>query len=134
MKVLKVEPKKYPEVVEIDSALESLQKEVGGPIQAVYPWDDEVALICNEEGKLVDKASMNYNRVLATEIGVPYDVVVGPFLIVGLTEDDFGDLPQEFIDKYEKMFHDPEEFSFWTDAHGKTHLDVRPYVPEDNSK
>ena len=121
MKVLKVEPKKYPEVVEIDSALESLQKEVGGPIQAVYPWDDEVALICNEEGKLVDEASMNYNRVLATEIGVPYDVVVGP-------------LPQEFIDKYEKMFHDPEEFSFWTDAHGKTHLDVRPYVPEDNAK
>ena len=37
MKVLKIEPKKYPEVVEIDSSLESLQKEVGGPIQAVYP-------------------------------------------------------------------------------------------------
>lgn len=52
MKVLRVRPKHYPEVIDIDGSLESLQKEVEGPIQAVYPWDDEVALICNEEGKL----------------------------------------------------------------------------------
>lgn len=38
MKVLRIQPKKYPEVIEIDSSLESLQKEVAGPIQAVYPW------------------------------------------------------------------------------------------------
>ena len=134
MKVLRIEPKRYPEIVEIDGSLESLQKEVGGPIQATYPWDDPVALICNEEGRLVDDASMNYNRVLTTEIGVPYDVVAGTFLIVGLTEDDFGDLPDEFIDKYEKMFHYPEEFSFWTDTYGKTHLDIRPCMPETGAK
>lgn len=52
MKVLRVRPKHYPEVIDIDCSLESLQKEVEGPIQAIYPWDDEVALICNEEGKL----------------------------------------------------------------------------------
>ena len=50
MKVLRVRPKHYPEVIDIDCSLESLQKEVEGPIQAIYPWDDEVALICNEEG------------------------------------------------------------------------------------
>lgn len=54
MKVLRVRPKHYPEVIDIDCSLESLQKEVEGPIQAVYPWDDEVALICNEDGKLHD--------------------------------------------------------------------------------
>ena len=43
MKVLRVRPKHYPEVIDIDCSLESLQKEVEGPIQAVYPWDDEVA-------------------------------------------------------------------------------------------
>lgn len=48
MKVLRVRPKHYPEVIDIDCSLESLQKEVEGPIQAVYPWDYEVALICNE--------------------------------------------------------------------------------------
>lgn len=40
MKVLRIQPKKYPEVIEIDGSLESLQKEVAGLIQAVYPWDD----------------------------------------------------------------------------------------------
>jgi hypothetical protein len=44
MKVLRVRPKHYPEVIDIDYSLESLQKEVEGPIQAVYPWDDEVAI------------------------------------------------------------------------------------------
>lgn len=44
MKVLRVRPKHYPEVIDIDYSLESLQKEVKGPIQAVYPWDDEVAI------------------------------------------------------------------------------------------
>lgn len=38
MKVLRIQPKKYPEVIEIDGSLESLQKEVAGLIQAVYPW------------------------------------------------------------------------------------------------
>ena len=43
MKVLRIQPKKYPEVIEIDGSLKSLQKEVAGLIQAVYPWDDPVA-------------------------------------------------------------------------------------------
>lgn len=144
MKVLRIQPKKYPEVIEIDGSLESLQKEVAGPIQVVYPWDDPVALICNEEGKLAEDSfvfpvafahsSSNCNRVLYNEIGIPYDIVVGTFLIVGLTEDDFGDLSQELIQRYEKLFHNPEEFDYFTDAQGRTHLDVRPCEPEDNAK
>lgn len=96
MKVLRIQPKKYPEVIEIDGSLESLQKEVAGPIQAVYPWDDPVALICNEEGKLI---GVSFNRTLMDADGTPTDVIAGTFLIVGLTEDDFGDLSQEYIDK-----------------------------------
>ena len=37
---------------EIDSGLESFQHEVGGCIEAIYPYEDPVALVCNEEGKL----------------------------------------------------------------------------------
>lgn len=134
MKVLRVKPMCRPEVIEIDGSLESLQKEVGGPIQAVYPWDDLATLICNEEGKLAEDAFDHCNRVLCNEIGIPYDIVVGTFLIVGLTEDDFGDLSQELIQKYEKLFHNPEEFDFWTDVQGKTHLDVHPCKPENSTK
>ena len=50
--VLIVEPGKKPYVKEIDSGLESLQHEVGGYIEAIYPYEDPVALVCNEEGKL----------------------------------------------------------------------------------
>lgn len=99
IKVLRIKAHCYPEIVRILLGLDSLQKEVGGPIQAVYPWDDPVALICNEEGKLDSDAVEHYNRVLATEIGVPYDIVVGTFLIVGLTEDDFGSLSPELLER-----------------------------------
>lgn len=102
MKVLRIQPKKYPEVIEIDGSLESLQKEVAGPIQAVYPWDDKVALICNDEGKLM---GLEFNRPLYNANGQMYDYVAGTFLIVGLTEDDFGSLSDEMIEKYTRMFH-----------------------------
>ena len=45
--VLIVEPGKEPYVKEIDSGLESLQHEVGGYIEAIYPYEDPVALVCN---------------------------------------------------------------------------------------
>ena len=101
MKVLRISPRQYPEITEIDGTLESLQKEVGGPIQAVYPWDDPVALICNEEGKLM---GLEFNRPLYNADAQMYDYVVGTFLIVGLTEDDFGSLSDEMVEKYAKMF------------------------------
>ena len=110
MKVLRISPRQYPEVVEIDGALESLQKEVGGPIQAVYPWDDPVALICNEEAKVNGYQLEDMNRVLFDGFGCPYDVIVGTFLIVGLTEDDFGSLDEKLLAKFEALFHLPEIF------------------------
>ena len=47
MKILVVEPMKTPTVQEIDGSLRSMQELVGGTIQAVYPFDDPVALVCN---------------------------------------------------------------------------------------
>ena len=53
MTVLVVEPMKEPYVKEIDPDLHSLQAEVGGDIGATYPYSDPVALVCNDEGKLI---------------------------------------------------------------------------------
>ena len=47
MNVLVVEPMKKPYPKEIDGSLESMQELVGGTIQAVYPFVDQVALVCN---------------------------------------------------------------------------------------
>ena len=101
MKVLRIKPMCRPEVIDIDGSLESLQKEVGGLIQATYPWDDKVALICNDEGKL---KGLEFNRPLYNADAQMYDYVAGAFLIVGLTEDDFGSLSAEMIEKYTRMF------------------------------
>ncbi len=101
--VLVLEPCKEPYVKSIDNTLSSLQKEVGGCIQAVYPYEDPVALIVHEEGKLI---GLPYNRPLADEDGHIYDVIVGTCLVVGLTEDNFGSLSQELIDKYTEFFRE----------------------------
>lgn len=130
MKVLRIRPRHYPEVINIDGSLESLQKEVEGSIEVIYPWDDEVALICNEEGKLQEGIG-NFNRTLDGPYGIPIDIIAGTFLIVGLTEDDFGELAPEFIKKYEKMFYRPRKFTIYVDAEGKTHLDVDYCEPEE---
>ena len=52
MQVIVVEPGKEAELREIGSGLESLQDAVGGWIEAVYPYKDPFAIVCNEEGKL----------------------------------------------------------------------------------
>ena len=49
IKVLLVEPEKYPKEIEIDDSLEAMQEVVGGDIEEYMPFDDDVAIICNEE-------------------------------------------------------------------------------------
>ena len=107
LKVLVVEPEKRPHVKDIDGGLKSLQAEVGGLIQAVYPFDDPIAIICNDEGKL---NGFPYNRALYSDDGTLYDVVAGTFLVVGLVDDDFGSLSDELVEKYRKHFFSPEFF------------------------
>ena len=51
--VLLVEPNKYPKMIEIDDTLEAMQAIVGGDIEEYMPFEDEVAIVCHEEGKLI---------------------------------------------------------------------------------
>ena len=79
MKILVIEPLKAPYVKEIRGNLKSMQAIVGGLIEAIYPFDDpEIALICNDEGKLM---GLPYNRALRDEDGRIYDVVAGTFFL-----------------------------------------------------
>ena len=105
--VIVVEPMKEPYVKEIDPDLHSLQTEVGGDIGATYPYSDPVALVCNDEGKLI---GLDLNRGLRDENGEIYDIVAGTFLVVGLGEEDFASLSPELIQKYTEQFKTPERF------------------------
>ncbi|MCI6936768.1 MAG: DUF3846 domain-containing protein [Clostridiales bacterium] len=107
MTVLAVLPGKAPERIELDGSLESMQQFVGGTIQAVYPFSDPVAIVCNDEGKLM---GLEHNRALRDEAGNVYDILCGPFFICGLGEEDFASLSEELIQKYTRLFQHPELF------------------------
>ena len=107
MDVLLVEPGKYPQRVQIGTELEDLQKAVGGPIEVTYPFTDPVGIICNEEGKL---NGMDLNRAIYDDEGRMSDIIAGPFLVTGLTEDNFQSLTDDQMVMFEDKFHSPETF------------------------
>ncbi len=104
MKVLVVEPLTPPYVKDIDGNLESMQEIVGGLIQAIYPFDHpEIALICNDEGKL---NQLPLNRALFDKNGNIIDIVAGTFFLCSAPTDseNFESLSDEQIEKYKKRF------------------------------
>lgn len=100
-------PGKTAQVIKLPNTLKAKQDFVGGYIEAVYPFSDPVAIICNEEGKI---NGLLPNRALYDEDGKMFDIVSGPMLVVGLTEDDFGSLRGELLEKYLDMYKMPEVF------------------------
>ena len=104
MNVLVVESGYLPYEKEIlDSAdhLEQMQAIVGGLIEPIYPYHEEVAIVCNEEGLI---NGLPFNR------SVPggYGGVFGTFFICGLGEEDFCSLPPELMERFKKEFRNSE--------------------------
>lgn len=102
MKVLIVEPGKHPCEMEICNTLQDMQETVGGYIEAIYPFEDMVALVCDEESKM--KADTQWNRILGA------DVIKGTFFLCGIEGENFSDLPDELMEKYKKYFWEPQLF------------------------
>lgn len=100
MKVLMVEPGYAPYETELNG-LREMQAAVGGTITAIYPYEERVALVCNDNAIL---EGLPFNR------SVPdgYNGVCGNFFVCGLSEDDFCSLTQEQTKHYAKEFHHAE--------------------------
>lgn len=110
MNVLVVEPGKAPAEREISGSLEAMQAIVGGPIQAVYPFDDPVALICNREGK---DLGLPLNRALFDlEAHGITDIIAGTFFVCGApaNSESFASLTDEQVRTYRRRFASPEQF------------------------
>lgn len=108
MTVLKLSPGCRPEVIRIPHTLEEMQRLVGGSIEAIFPFEDQVAIVCNEEGKLLGQEPCRAIR--DPDTGEIIDVICGTFFVCGLTEDDFGSLSDVQITYYSKLFEFPEMF------------------------
>ena len=91
----------------------------------MYPYEEPVGIICNEEGKLNGAV---LNRALYGEDGGLQDIIAGDFLVVGLTEESFRSLTDEQMKRFEAKFHQPETFV----KMGKSIM-VLP-IPEDQVK
>ena len=76
--VLLIQPGKYPKTVAIKDSLEAMQALVGGDIEEYMPFEDEVAIICNEEGKMI---GLPLNRAVYSEeeVDIPYGEMAQKF-------------------------------------------------------
>ena len=102
MKILIVEPGKHPSEMEICNTLQDMQETVGGYIEAIYPFEDMVALVCDEESKM--KTDTQWNRILGR------DVIKGTFFLCGIEGENFSDLSDDLMEKYKKYFWEPQLF------------------------
>lgn len=109
MRILVIKPGQRPEVREIDGTLESMQGIVGGLIQAIYPYEQPVALVANDEGKML---GLSPNRGLRDEDGELYDIICGTFFLCGAPMDSgsFQSLTDGQIQYFMELFATPEMF------------------------
>ena len=107
LRVLYVQAGLHPEERVIPNDLAQMQALVGGLIEPVYPpWeepDPDICLVCDHEGKINGSA---YNRYIKD-----FDIIAGSFFICGIGEEDFISLTDAQLQKYEKLFHNPQLFT-----------------------
>ena len=119
MKVLIVEPGFAPYEAEING-LREMQQAVGGRIQAIYPFEEQVGVVCNDEGLI---NGLPFNRSMPGG----YEGVFGNFFVCGLGEEDFCSLTPGQMQKYKKLFHNPE-ILLRTNRKGLVTLKVEPQI------
>ena len=125
--ILRIAPGKKPETITIPHTLESLQAQVGGDIEAHYPYEDLVAIVCHGEGRII---GLPMNRYIGGEDNYMEDIICGTFLIVGLSEDNFDSLPQDLLEKYMKKFRYLETLRSMAGLYGYAAEDVDTMIDE----
>ena len=102
-----VEPQKAPVTVELEGVQNEINDLIGGEIDILRPFDDDVAILCSE-GR--EKGMFPLNRALYDEDHKVSDIIRGTFLVVGMSDDSFVSLSPDQKDKFGKMFETPESF------------------------
>ena len=130
IRVIVCRPGEKPTIEEIGDDLDSMQEIVGGLIEEYMPFtgddprEDNIAIVCNEEGKM---NRMPLNRAITDEDGQMLDIIAGPFFICYATveSETFHDLPGDLEEKFMNKFEWPEYF---VDTPGGTF--AIPYDPQ----
>lgn len=101
MNVLVVEPGFLPYEHEVDG-LREMEEIVGGAIEAIYPFQKNVAIVTNANGA---NNRLEFNRSIPER---SYGGVFGTFFVCSLGEESFISLTPEQITTYEERFKKAE--------------------------
>ena len=105
--VVLVEPGKLARIAHIGTSLSELQAAVGGNIETFYPYEEEVCIVCDDEGKICGKP---LNRAIYNEDGTIMDIMAGTFFICDCSTPSFGSLNEEQQQRFLAQFKYPEQF------------------------
>ena len=108
IRVVLVEPGKLARIAEIGTTLDAMQRTVGGDIEAYYPFEEQVCIVCNEEGKI---NGLPLNRAIRdADTGDIADIIAGTFFICDCSGESFGSLSTEQQKRYLEKYRLPERF------------------------
>ena len=112
MRTVILKPGKFAKVDDIDLSYQTLSNFVGGYIEMTYPFsDEEIAVISNEEAKLLD---LPPNRAIRNSDGRVLDIYCGPMIVVALDhEGNYRSLTRREIDLVMKEWLEPESKADW---------------------
>lgn len=105
--VVLVEPGKKAKIAGIGTELHDMQEFVGGNIEAYYPFEEQVCIVCNDEGKFDGSRP---NRAIYDEEGKMADIIFGKFFICDCSGESFASLSEEQLKRYKEQFLMPENF------------------------
>ena len=127
IQVVLVEPGKLARIAEIGTTLEAMQRTVGGNIEAYYPFEEQVCIVCNDEGKI---NGLPLNRAIRDEdTHEIVDIVAGTFFICGCRKESFGSLSKEQQNRYLEKYRFPERFFRTRDG-----IESVPYKPQSRDR
>ena len=108
IRVVYCAPGQLARITEIGTELANLQQAVGGGlIETFYPFEEEVCIVCNDEGKF---NGMRPCRAVYGEDGKMMDIIFGPFFICDCSGEEFASLSDEQLERYANQFRYPENY------------------------
>ena len=127
IQVVLVEPGKPARIAEVGTSLDAMQRTVGGDIEAYYPFEEQVCIVCNDEGKI---NGLPLNRAIRDEeTHEIVDAIAGTFFICDCSGESLGSLSNEQQKRYLEKYRLPERFFRTRDG-----IESVPYKPQNRER
>ena len=127
IQVVLVGPGKSARIAEVGTSLDAMQRTVCGSIEACFPFEEQVCIVCNSEGKI---NGLPLNRAIRDEdTNEIVDIIAGTFFICDCSGESLGSLSKEQQKRYLEKYRLPERFFRTRDG-----IEAVPYKPQDRER